>query len=444
MPVDQAFVAVETAVGMDGPAPAAVRPAQRFWLGILLLAVAVAAGAAMRMVFSPLAEAAKLDMGLTDTQLALVQGIAAALPTALLSIPLGWMVDHAKRVWILIAMIALWTAGTLMTAFVGSFELLFAARTLAGLGAALSLPVAISLAADLCTPEKRGRSMMYLSLGNVAGAAIAFGIGGMLLGAFTKSDPAIAGLAPWREVHLLFGLGSAALILPLLLLREPARREVGQTGTAILPAAKALWARRGFLIPLFIGQVSVVMADSAAGVWAAPVLIRHYNQTPEQFAAIIGLLLLGCGVVGAAIGGFAADWGHKRTTRGGVLIGAIIASAIGIPAALFPIMPGLTGFYPALAVLLLCGTITGLVTATAIAVLIPNEFRGLCLGAFMVIGALIGQGLAPQLVTEGSKLLGGEGHLNQALAIVGVITSLLSFLAFCIAMRSAPKSALEA
>ncbi|RYF93823.1 MAG: MFS transporter [Caulobacteraceae bacterium] len=430
-------------VAVDGPAPVAAPGAQRFWFAILLLAIAIGAGGAMRIVFSPLAEAAKLDMGLTDSQLGLVQGIAVALPIALLSIPLGWMTDHTRRVRILLAMVVLWTAGTLMTGFVDGFWMLFAARTLAGLGAGCALPVCISLAADLCAPEKRGRAMMYISLGNVAGAAVAFGVGGGLLGAFTRSDPAIAGLAPWREVHLVFGLFSAALILPMLLLREPVRREVSTAGSAIGPAARALWARRRFLGPLFVGQISVVMADSAAGVWAAPVLIRHYHQSPEQFSAIMGLILLTCGVAGAAIGGFVADWGQKRPMRGGVMIGAVVASAIGIPAALFPIMPSLAGFFPAIALLLLCGTVTGLVAAVAITVLVPNEFRGLCLGAFMVIGALFGLGLAPQLVTEGSRLLGGEGHLNQALAITGVAASILSFIAFWLSMRAAPRSATE-
>jgi predicted Co/Zn/Cd cation transporter (cation efflux family) len=76
-------------------------------------------------------------------------------------------------------------------------------------------------------------------------------------------------------------------------------------------------------------------------------------------------------------------------------------------------------------------------------VLIPNELRGLCIGAFIAIAGLIGFGLAPTLVAAVSGVMGGEQHLGPALALVGVCVSLLSFLSFWIAMRRAPRSATE-
>ena len=93
-------------------------------------------------------------------------------------------------------------------------------------------------------------------------------------------------------------------------------------------------------------------------------------------------------------------------------------------------MPGL---------LLFCGAITGLVTTTALTVLIPNEIRGVCLGAFIVGGAVIGFGVSPTIVTLGSTLLGGGSHLDLALALPGMATSLLALIGFAVAMvRSTP------
>ena len=66
------------------------------------------------------------------------------------------------------------------------------------------------------------------------------------------------------------------------------------------------------------------------------------------------------------------------------------------------------------------GTITGLITSVALTVLLPNELRGLSIGAFIAIAGLIGFGIAPSLVTMVSTLLGGEAMLREALAIVGV------------------------
>ena len=81
------------------------------WGAILLLAVAVTAGATMRTVFSPLQEAAKLSMGLTDIQLGLIQGAAVAVPMALIALPLGWLADRSNRIRILLVLSTVWTLG---------------------------------------------------------------------------------------------------------------------------------------------------------------------------------------------------------------------------------------------------------------------------------------------------------------------------------------------
>lgn len=422
-------------------APPAAGPALR---ALLLLALTITSAAAVRGVFSPLQEVAKLDLGLSDFQMSLIQGVAASVPIAILSIPLGRMVDRTSRHRLLVVMAALWTLGSILTAFSGGFAALFITRMLAGLGAVCSLPIAISMAADLCAPDKRGRSLLLLSLGSVVGGASAFAVGGALFGALSAQGAQLfAGLAPWRAVHLIFGLVSGALLLPLLALREPARLEVGEASAAIGPALRSLWARRKFLLPLFVGQISVVMADTAATVWAAPVLTRDFHQQPAEFGGWMGLALLTAGVLGAVFGGLSADFGHRSSRRGGILLGAVICAGLSVPAALFPIMPTVAGFGVMLALLLLAGAATGLITATSIAVLVPNEIRGVCLGAFIVISSIIGLGIAPMLVTFGSQALGGEAHLGMALAITGVITAGASFVAFVLAMIHAPRTVTE-
>lgn len=411
--------------------------------GLILLTLAVFSGAAVGRVFSPVQEAAKLSLGLSDLQISLIQGVAASIPIAMLSIPLGWLVDHRNRVRILIALGGVWTLGTLATVLAHGFAALFFARMLAGLGAMCVLPAAISIAADLSAPERRGRAMVLLSLGNTAGAAAAFAVGGSLFGWFSGSSGwVIAGLPPWREVHLVFGLVSIVLLLPLFALRDPPRREVVQKAQAIGPSLQELWDRRGLLLPLFGGQVSVVMADVAAGIWAAPVLTRSYHLQPGSFGAWFGLVVLVSGVGGSVAGGLAADIGNRTHLRGGILLGAVAAAALSVPASCFPIMPGVSGFALMLGLLLFCGAITGLVTTTALTVLIPNEIRGVCLGAFIVGGAVIGFGISPTIVTLGSALLGGESHLPLALALTGMATSFLALIGFAAAMlRSTPSAA---
>jgi len=251
------------------------------------------------------------------------------------------------------------------------------------------------------------------------------------------ANPSLAGgLAPWRAMHLAFAIISAMLLLPLLLAREPARREIdGLVSPPFREAMAAIWQRRELLIPLFIGQVTVVMADFAALSWYSTILPRDYGLQPADFTGWLGLVILVSGIVGSLIAGFAADVGHRSRMKRGILIGALVAAVLSIPGAFFPIMPTATGFGLMLGLLALCGTITGLVTATALAVLIPNEIRGVCLGAFMVVGSVIGLGLAPTMATFIADLLGGESYLRYGLTITTVSTSLLAVFFFARAMR---------
>lgn len=406
-------------------------------LKLLALALTICSASAMRVVFSALQEAAKVDLALSDMQLSLVQGLAVSIPIAVLSIPIGRYTDRGNRLRLLIALGVIWSAGSIATALVSGFEGLFVARMLAGIGAMCAIPVAISIAADLSPPEKRGRSLLFLSVGNIGGGAVAFAVGGWLLQSIGSGIPMIGGMAPWRVVHLLFGLAGLLLLLALPSVREPVRHEISEKiHTSLAPALREIWLMRRFLGPMFLGQLTVVMADTAASIWAAPVLGRHYGLEPQDFAGWMGAVLLGAGIVGSVIGGVAADAGQKARGGRGILTSAVVAAWLSIPAAGFCLAPGTTSFAMLLALLLTCGTITGLVTATAIAVVVPNEVRGVCIGLFVVVGGVVGLGVAPTLVTLVSEVFGGEDALRYGLAAVTATTSLLAALGFTFAMRS--------
>lgn len=408
---------------------------------LLLISLSIGIGFCMMQSFGIMAESAKREMALSDTALALIQGVGSALPLVLLSVPIGILVDRTHRIRLLTGLAAVWTFGTFTTAIAPGAITLFVGRMLTGIGTTGGLTAALSLSADLCQPDQRGRGMLISTLGKMIGIAAGFALAGWLLAIF--AEPAapqwFGAIAPWRSAQWALGLISAAMLLPLLLLREPARHEVEAGPQAPFRVVAAeLWARRGFLVPLFIGQTSVVMADSAAGIWASPVLERVYHQAPGQFGQWLGAIVLGTGFLGAIIGGAAADWGQKSGRRGGLLIGAIVAAVIGIPAALFPVMPSVSGFAALIGILILAGTVTGLIVSVALTVMLPNELRGISIGLFIAIAGLIGFGVAPTLVTLVSGMLGGEQHIAAALAIVGLVVSLISAGGFWAAMRHAP------
>jgi MFS family permease len=409
-------------------------------VALFLLAVMLASSATMNGIFSTVQEAAKADLRLTDFDLSLVQGLATAIPLALLSIPLGMLIDRWNRIRLLIGLSLLWTVGTLATAYAQSFPVLFLARMATGVSMMGAIAAAISVGADLYPPHQRGRTMLVLTIGRYAGVASAFALGGWLFGLYSGQG-GLLGLTSWRSVHLALGVAALILTATLFLVREPERHEVQAGPDAPLRAVLGeLWARRSFLLPLFGGQVSIVMVDMAAGIWAAPVLSRSFGLRPDQFAGWMGMVVFGAGVIGSIIGGLSADAGQRTGRRGGILIGAVIASGIAAPAAIFPMMPTVPAFGIAIFILLIGGTITGVVTATTLSVLLPNELRGLCTGLFVATAGVIALGIAPTLVTLISRMMGGDSHLGTALAIVSLVVGFLSFLSFIQAFRKAPAS----
>ncbi|ANP48038.1 hypothetical protein ATE48_11250 [Candidatus Viadribacter manganicus] len=405
-----------------------------------MLSMTIASASAMRTVFSPVQEVVSQALSFSDFQMSLLQGLAISIPIGLLAIPVGRITDRGNRALLLFGLALLWTAGTALTAFATEFWQIFATRMLAGIGAFSSITVCISLVADLSPPEGRGRALIFLSIGNMVGGASAFAFGGSLLGYYTNAAPLVAGLDPWRNVVLVFAIVSMGLTLALLTIREPARREVTGEASSLSATLHALWQRRALLAPLFIGQVTVVMADAAASIWAAPVLERYYGSTPQEFGGWMGLVILGSGIIGAVIGGISSDLGHKSHIKGGILIGAVVAAVLSIPGAFFTLMPDVTGFAWMLLLLLTCGAVTGLVTSAAITVLVPNEIRGVCLGAFIVIGAIVGFGVAPTLVTLIASGLGGDQALRYGLAITSASASAIAAIGFIGALLRARKS----
>ena len=102
---------------------------------------------------------------LSDPTLALVQGVAAAVPLALFSVPVGLLVDRFHRVRLFLALALLWTAATLLTAYAPDAGTLFVARMMTDTGAPGALTAVLSLGADLCLPAQRGRAMLVMTLG---------------------------------------------------------------------------------------------------------------------------------------------------------------------------------------------------------------------------------------------------------------------------------------
>src|ERR1700743_2673301 len=105
----------------------------------------MAAAGFARTMISPLQEAIRVSMALSDNQMALLQGPVIGVPVALTAIPLGLLIDRHSRSRLLMTFASLSLVGSLLTAFAPNFVCLLLTRCLAGVTALGILPVVFSL-----------------------------------------------------------------------------------------------------------------------------------------------------------------------------------------------------------------------------------------------------------------------------------------------------------
>lgn len=428
--------------GGDRPIPDSAPPGRRAqWGKVIMLALVASTGAACAGVMGPLQQSAQTDLGLTDFRIAALLGTAHGMPALIAALPMGLAIDHLNRARLLLVLGVLWIAGTVLTGLAHGVTSLFIARALVSLGTAGAAGLILSMIADLCAPEMRGRVNILAGIGVLSGPAIAFAGGGALFGYFKINGWSLfPGLAPWRLTMFAFaGLGSL-LLFAIALFPEPHRYEKVQRGNAILPALRGLATRWRFLTALWVGSTAAGMSEGAAGLWAAPMLTRNYGLRPDQFGAVMGIMILFAGTLGSILGGVVVDKGNASGRRGGLLIGAVVATLVIIPTTAYPIMSTPTGFYWMLGTMMCACTVMQVTALTTVTIIIPNEERGLCMAITGIVGTVMNMLFVPVISLLGPAIWGDDQHLRQTLVLIGMITGSIGCAGYIVAMRIAPRS----
>ena len=114
-----------------------------------------------------------------NTKIGLLNSVAL-LVGAVAVIPVGLLVDRARRVPLLAASILLWSFATLLGAFAHSYSDLLLTRVGLGAVAATAGPAIASLTGDYFPASERGRIYGYVLSGEIAGTAAGFIVSGTL------------------------------------------------------------------------------------------------------------------------------------------------------------------------------------------------------------------------------------------------------------------------
>jgi predicted MFS family arabinose efflux permease len=242
----------------------------------------------------------KAELGLSDTQLGLMGGIAFASLYSTLAIPLARFADGGRRVTVISTSVAVWSAFTALCGAAGSFWSLFAARMGVGIGEAGGVAPSYALIADYFAPHRRARALAIFSLGIPIGSAIGLYFGGW-----------IATVLDWRWAFALIGLAGIPVALALRrFVPEPPLGATDAVADDIQPTFKqvmALLLRKPSFWLLSFGAASASICGYGLGFWLPSYFTTSLKLPLDQIGYYFGTIVLVGGMLGIWFGGWLGD-----------------------------------------------------------------------------------------------------------------------------------------
>ncbi|MDH0868283.1 MFS transporter [Mitsuaria sp. GD03876] len=422
------------AAARPGDEPASAGAAA--WLALAVLVIATIVGAVDRQLLVLMGEPLKQGLGLSDTQLGVLQGAGITLLAGLAAFPLGWLADRHDRRLILAACVLLWSASTAACGLARDFpELLMAASGL-GLGEAGLVPIVYSLIPDLFPRRQRATANAVYAIAAVFGAGIGIWASALLLSgaeALARHLPgALGGLEGWRVAFVLAASLGPLVALGIVLLKVR-RHEKPDTASTPEDASSDLmpYLRRHAraLGGIFGGMSAGSLGMSAVVTWLPVVAVRHFHVSVPEAGQAIGLGFAG----GTLIGGVFAALQSRLRERHGVRAWARgFAASVGLAGLCAAAMPAMTQL-PALMLLFavqVAATFAGsVIYANLIQIATPARIRSRVL-SMNAAGVAIVSAASPVIVgLLSDRLQVGTRPLLLAVAITAVTALLLGAVA---------------
>jgi MFS family permease len=379
---------------------------------VVLLFLVCLFNLADRAVFSVMAPLMRVELGLTDSQIGILQGLSFALLYGGLGIPVGRLAERHSRVRIIAIATAIWSAATALSGLAGNYLQMMLTRIGVGMGEAGFTAPTSSLVADHFPRERRASAMGLIMLGLPVGTLVG-AIGGGLIGqAFG-----------WRAAF--YALGIPGLIVAALawyLLREPPRgladgaRETAVPARGAVPPLSAVF-RHLATVPtlrhIVIGAAICSIGIQGVAQFMPLFLVRSFRMPIPEAATLFGLISGGSLAVGLLLGAFGTDRAALRDGRWPALGPAI---ALLITPVLFIGAFALQEVW--LVVVLLAGGCVGAMihygpTVGMIQNLTPVSMRSSAAAIFAMLYALSGTGLGPTFVGIASDAIAAAGFAGD-------------------------------
>ena len=262
-------------------------------LGLLLIAYTL--NFLDRQIVSILKIPIKAELGLSDTQLGLMGGIAFASVYSTLAIPFARYADRKGRARVIVLAVATWSLFTALCGLVTSFWQLFLARMGVGVGEAGGVAPSYALIAEHVPPQRRARAMAIFFLGIPIGSALGLFFGGWL-----------AQAVDWRAAFIVIGI--AGLPVAWLIGRfVPNATPEPATETALFFEVLGELAAKPSFWFLSLGAASGSICGYGFGFWLPSFFSETLGLSLRNIGAYYGSIVLVGGALGIWLGGVASD-----------------------------------------------------------------------------------------------------------------------------------------
>jgi MFS family permease len=372
------------------------------WILLTILSLAYLSASLDRIVISLLVEPIQADLGLSDTEISLLQGLAFVLVFSFASIPFGMMVDRMNRMRLLASGIGMWSIMTAWCGLANNFALFFVARAGVGVGEAVLTPAGYSMISDAFDKKRLGLALSIFMMGGSIGTGLSLVLGGYAVGELSKHGsfhiPLFGVLHPWQLTFVWLAIPGLIIALIVGTLPNPSRKHqklAAAESTALL--ARFYRENRAMIARHHIATGLASLALLGGYSWIAPLFTRVYGWQPAEVGLAAGIVSIIGAPIGLLGGGFLGDWllrfgPYMRLTVCGVSVALAAFCAL-----LYPLVPWAGTAITLFGGMAMFATVPFGVGNAALQHIVPSELRGRISAIYFFSSSIIGM-FGPTLI----------------------------------------------